>query len=149
LIAPLAGLRAQLAVTSSVETGGPTPQSLVDEIVGSGITVVPGTVTTTINAPTADPPNPASSPRAMGKFTGGLTPAGTLLPQVNQNANGDAEYAGGIGVASGVCLCTGIATDDDPLLLPQEVPPASRWLAANAGLNYRVIIRPHSSAESD
>jgi hypothetical protein len=68
---------------------------------------------------------------------------------VNQNANGDAEYAGGIGVASGVCLCMGIATDDDPQLLPQEVLPASRWLAAVADVNCRDILRPHISDESD
>jgi hypothetical protein len=95
-------------------------EEIIDE--ASGIQLVAGTVTTTINAPASFPPNPDSNLRAMGKFTGGLTPAGTLLPPENQNANGDAAYAGGIGIAIGVCLCTGIATDDDPQMDPQTVP---------------------------
>jgi hypothetical protein len=114
LMAPLAAARAELAVTSSAETGGPTPQQLVEEILNeaSGITLVAGTVTTTIDAPATDPPtpDPESSPRAM-------------LPPENQNASGNAAYSGGLGIASGVCLCTGIATDDDPQINPQHVIP--------------------------
>ena len=43
----------------------------------------------------------------MGSFSNGLTAAGTQLPAVN-GGSPTVTYAGGLGVASGVCLCTGV-----------------------------------------
>jgi hypothetical protein len=93
------------------DPGGPTPANLVDTIIdsNSSYTLVNGSITTAINTPSE---SLTSSLRAMGEFTGGLTPPGTPLPDDN-NPNGDAEYAGGIGIASGICLCTGAASDTD------------------------------------
>ena len=56
---------------------------------------------------------PNSDSRAYGKFINGITSSGTLLPNDNQNANHDAAYSGGIGIESGVCLCTGLISDSD------------------------------------
>lgn len=51
----------------------------------------------------------------MGSFRKGITAPGTPLPDINQpNPNNPtAFYAGGIGIEQGVCLCTGIITDND------------------------------------
>jgi hypothetical protein len=91
--------------------GGPTPQELAAIIVdeASGVTVVASSANTTINASGF----PSSDPNAFGSFTNGITAAGTLLPAANQNASGTATYTGGIGINSGVCLCTG-ALQDEP-----------------------------------
>ncbi len=88
--------------TSSNELGGPTAQVLALILV-DGIDVVLGVSPATITG----------DQRAIGLFTGGVTPIGTLLPQPNQNAEGDAVYSGGIGIESGVCLCTGLINDDE------------------------------------
>ena len=76
---------------------------------GSAYTVVSGSQNTTIKASGS----PTSNLRAMGSFSNGITSAGTLLPAVNQNAEGTAQYAGGIDINAGVCLCTGLITDND------------------------------------
>ena len=49
----------------------------------------------------------------MGTFANGLTAFGTPLPAANDGPNNDAVYAGGLGVAAGVVLCTGAVTDSD------------------------------------
>lgn len=89
--------------------GGPSPLQLAQQIVdsASGITLVAGSVTTTINNPGQG--NPASDPRAMGTFANGVTAAGTPLPSGN---GGPTEtYVGGIEIDTGVCLCTGLVSD--------------------------------------
>src|SRR3989304_4807853 len=102
---------AALTVTES-EGGGPTPTNLVASLLdaGSSYTLDPTSVSISINATSG---SYTSSLRALGSFTGGLTPAGTLLPAPNQNSSGNAQYAGGIGIASGICLCTGASSDTD------------------------------------
>lgn len=91
--------------------GGPTPADLATVLVDqqSDYSLDLSSVTTQINAAGT----PASNPRAMGLFFNGTTQPGTLLPPINQNGAGDAVYAGGIGIPSGVCLCTGLITDND------------------------------------
>ena len=46
----------------------------------------------------------------MGTFANGLTAPGTQLPAAN-GGSPTVTYVGGLGVASGVCLCTGLVTD--------------------------------------
>jgi hypothetical protein len=74
----------------------------------SNYMVVAGSATTEINNGSSTP----SSPRSMGSFVNGQTPAGTPLPPANDGSPA-AVYAGGVGVADGVCLCTGAVTDAD------------------------------------
>ena len=96
-------------VTSVAQMGGPDAQTLALNIANaaSGVSVVANSASLTINAPG----NPSSNPQSIGIFTNGLTAPGTLLPAANQNSTNDAEYAGGIGLASGVVLCTGLVSD--------------------------------------
>ena len=106
-----AAVYSQLTVVES-DGGGPTPADLVSAILdaGSAYSLVPGSVSTAIDTSSG---SYTTSLRALGAFSGGLTPAGTLLPWANQNAAGDAVYAGGVGIGSGICLCTGAASDTD------------------------------------
>ena len=109
-----------------------TPQALAEAIAdqAGGVTVVAGSANTTIN--TGGGTGPVSDNRAYGKFIDGITAAGTLLPPANQNANGDAQYAGGIQIDTGICLCTGVL-DDEP-----QTPTTGRGsgvLGPNNGLN--------------
>lgn len=95
------------------DNGGPSPQTLAGMIAdaGSGVMVVAGSATTQINDGSGGAP---SDDRAYGSFVNGATPpeSETPLPAANQNANGDATYAGGIATDTGVCLCTGLIEDD-------------------------------------
>ena len=50
---------------------------------------------------------------AIGEFSEGITAPGTPLPDDNQNSASNATYSGGIGIASGVCLCTGLLNDNE------------------------------------
>jgi hypothetical protein len=102
---------AELSVSES-EGGGPSTDDLVNSIVdpNSDYTLVAGSVSRAINTASG---SYTSSLRAIGEFSGGSTPEGTLMPAANQNANGDAEYSGGIGMSSGVILCTGAGSDSD------------------------------------
>ncbi len=96
-------------VTASANGGG-TPQVLAAMIAdqAGGVTVVANSASTTINASGS----PNSDLNAFGSFTSGVTAPGTLLPAANQNASGNAAYAGGIEINSGVCLCTGVLEDE-------------------------------------
>jgi len=98
-----------ITVDSSGEPGGPDAAALVSILVdpSSAYFVVSGSENTTIKASG----NPSSNMRAMGSFTNGITAAGTPLPTVNGGPT--ATYAGGIGIDSGICLCTGLVTDND------------------------------------
>jgi hypothetical protein len=89
-----------ITVSSSAEVGGPNAAALVGILVDatSAYTVVSGSQNTTINASGS----PASNLRALGSFTNGITASGTLLPAANQNANGTAQYAGGIDINAGI-----------------------------------------------
>lgn len=105
---------AQAITVNSSAQGGPDAVALVNTIVdaSSSYTVVSGSQNTKINVVV----DFSSNPRGMGSFTNGVTAAGTLLPLVNQNTAGNAQYAGGIDIASGICLCTGLITDNDELV---------------------------------
>ena len=106
LLLPAASLQA-VTVDSSGEAGGPTPAQLADSIAdpASDYFIVADSVNTKINSGN----NPDSNPRAMGKFSSGITAKGTLLPALNQNVAGDAQYEGGLGINLGICLCRGSA----------------------------------------
>ncbi len=103
-----------LDVIAVSELNGPTAQELAEEIVDnlSGVTVVPGSASFQINSPAVA----FTDPRAVGLFSNGNTPAGTLLPPDNQidPINPVAVYSGGIGVESGVSLSTGFLSDNNP-----------------------------------
>jgi len=111
-----------IEVVSSAEVGGPTPEVLVDIIIDeeSNYQLCPGSVSTKIN----NSGEPLSNERAMACFSIGLTPPGTFLPDDNQpdRYNPTETYAGGIGLSEGICLCTGLASDNDPQVDPTTVP---------------------------
>lgn len=101
-----------LKAKSTAAPDGPTilelAQMIADET--SGLTVVTNSVSTTINA-TGSPPSDA---RALGKFWDGTVAPGTLLPTNQPDPqNPSATYAGGIGIESGVSLCTSVTSDTD------------------------------------
>lgn len=98
-------------ILRSSQPGGPSAQTLANSIVntGTGVVLVAGSANFTINAFG----NPSSDLRAIGAFSNGLTPPGTLLPVENQNAAGNAQYTGGVGAGSGACLCTGFLSDSE------------------------------------
>jgi hypothetical protein len=53
-----------------------------------------------------------SNPNATGHFTGGTSATGQLLPAVNRDAQQpNASYTGGIGIADGIILSTGLVDD--------------------------------------
>jgi hypothetical protein len=118
-----------IEVTENAD-GGPSAQQMADIIVddASLITIVASSANTTINAAGA----PSSDNDAYGSFTNGVTAPGTLLPAANQNTSGNAQYAGGIQINTGVCLCTGVL-EDEP-----NAPVTGRGsgvLGPNNGLN--------------
>ena len=88
---------------------GPTPQAMAQAVANPsfGVAYVAGTASTLIEAAGF----PVTDPRMTGTFFNGETPVGSPLPAVNGGPT--LVYSGGIGVASGVCLCTGIVTDAD------------------------------------
>jgi hypothetical protein len=60
-------------------------------------------------------PGASTDPRAFGEFVGGNVAAGTLLEDpVDPNAT----FAGGIGIDTGVCLCTNFLSDNEPTRPP-------------------------------
>lgn len=101
---------AAMAVTvTATNGGGPTPQQLAQNIAdGINVTVVANSAATVIN----DGSSTLSSPRSIGTFANGLTTPGTQLPAAN-GGSPTVTYAGGLGVASGVCLSTGVVTNGD------------------------------------
>lgn len=72
-----------------------------------GVAYVAGTASTAIEAAG----DPLTDPRMTGTFANGDTLIGTPLPTINGGPT--LVYSGGVGISSGVCLCTGIVTDAD------------------------------------
>src|SRR3972149_5524861 len=110
LLGTLFPLSARAIEVTENADGGPTPQAMAAIIVdeASGVAVVASSANTTINASGS----PSSDPNAFGSFSSGTTAPGTLLPASNQNISGNAAYAGGLPINTGVCLCTGVMEDE-------------------------------------
>lgn len=111
-------------VVASNAISGKTPLQLSTQIVDGGTGLTVSAVSTDVIG-LAGSVIANTSPRSLGDFSNGVTAAGTPLPLINQPVVGGAVYAGGIGISSGVCLCTGVVTDNDPFA---EAPSPGRGI---------------------
>ena len=98
----------RMNVIDQTAPGGLSSSTLASQIVDANSDLVfAGNVSRLIAGTTTD-----SNPNATGSFTGGTSATGQLLPAANRDAQQpNATYSGGVGVANGIILSTGLVDD--------------------------------------
>ncbi|MCI0334438.1 MAG: choice-of-anchor L domain-containing protein [Planctomycetes bacterium] len=128
---------------TTMASGGTTPAQMATDIrdMGSQYTIV-GTPTVVFNSTSG---SATTDNRAIGTFAGGTIAAGTSL---SDPVDPTAVFAGGINIASGVCLGTGFLSDNEPTS-PSGIPDALRVgvQGANNGFPIDSTLQPNHEGE--